>query len=62
MTAYESPIALGYKYRDKITGFEGSAACVVFYAHYTRVCLSTVTGTGKLKHEYFDAVDLEPID
>ena len=59
----ESGIVLGQKYRDSITGAEGTATSrTEFLYGCVRVCLERVDKDGKIQTEYFDEQRLLTID
>jgi hypothetical protein len=56
---YESDTRLGERYRDPLTGLEGTATAVTFYLHACeRITLEWVKD-GEIKYESFDAPRLE---
>ena len=58
----ESQIELGTKYRDRVTGFEGTAVARHSYLHgCTRITLQAMQD-GDLKEYTFDAPSLQALD
>lgn len=60
MTAFRTNVKFGTRYRDKATGFEGTATSVVFFEHgCERVLVKGINGQGEVVEYYFDAPELE---
>jgi hypothetical protein len=60
MIDYHSPIILDNKYRDRHTGFVGTAVCVAFYLHgCERVTLKTMVNSAVVENT-FDGPNLTP--
>ena len=61
--AYASDIVLGKRYRESITGIEGTATSVYFYLNgCERVCLEFINKDGDLKELVFDAPRLVSLE
>lgn len=59
---YESEVVLGDRYRDSITGLEGTATCAAFFLHACeRVTLEFIK-EGEVKYESFDAPRLVHVE
>lgn len=59
----EAEIKLGDKYRDTISGFEGTAIARHEYIHgCTRITLQAAAQGGEIKEYSFDAPALEAVD
>ncbi len=58
---FESDTILGDKYRDTLTGFEGSATAVTFYLHACERITLEFVKDGEVKYESFDAPRLTHI-
>jgi hypothetical protein len=57
--SYKTDIKLGEKYRDKITGFEGTAVVISFFQHACeRVSLRTLNKDMEIVEQSFDAPEL----
>lgn len=60
---YKSDIKLGRKYRDKNTGFTGTATAVVFYQHgCERVTLKGMNNHGEIVEYGFDSPEVEDVE
>ena len=61
-STFETDIVLGEKYRDKATGFEGTAKAVYFYEHACeRVALTGMNTQGEVVEYVFDSPELESV-
>lgn len=61
-SSFETDIVLGQKYRNKHTGFVGTAIAVYFYEHACeRVCLTGMNNQGEVVEYVFDALEVETI-
>jgi hypothetical protein len=62
MTNFKSDIKLGERYRDRITGLEGTADSVHFYRNACERARLVHLHDGEIKEAYFDAPDLIHVD
>jgi hypothetical protein len=61
-SSFDTDIVLGQKYRNKHTGFIGTAIAVYFYEHACeRVCLTGMNGHGEVVEYVFDALEVETV-
>lgn len=59
-TIFRTDIKHGRRYRDRATGFEGTATAVYFFEHgCERVNLKGLNGQGEVVEYVFDAPELE---
>lgn len=62
MTAYNSEIQLGQRYRDINTGFEGTATVVSFFQHgCDRLTIKGMNKQGEIVEYAFDSPEVELI-
>lgn len=61
-TTYQSDVILGDKYRDPLTGFEGSATATTFYLHACERVTLEIVKDGEIKYESFDAPRLMHVE